>query len=132
LAALQSLIAFKPTEMNISAKGREIRRSTFFIAVGNALSYGGGMKVTPQATLDDGLLDVCLVSKMNKLKLLCWVPTIFFGRHLRLKEVEYFQASQIRIETERKMDLYADGEYAAQTPVEIGLIRHGMRVIVPA
>jgi len=132
LAALQSLIAFKPTEMNISAKGREIRRSTFFIAVGNALSYGGGMKVTPQATLDDGLLDVCLVSKMNKLKLLCWVPTIFFGRHLRLKEVEYFQASQIRIETERKMDLYADGEYAAQTPVEIGLIRRGMRVIVPA
>ncbi|MBZ5492352.1 MAG: diacylglycerol kinase family lipid kinase [Acidobacteriia bacterium] len=132
LAALQSLIAFSPAEMNISAEGREIRRSAFFIAVGNALSYGGGMKVTPQATLDDGLLDVCLVSKMNKLKLLCWVPTIFFGQHLRLKQVEYFQASQIKIETERKLDLYADGDYAGQTPVEIGLIRHGMRVIVPA
>ena len=131
LAALQSLIAFKPAEMNISAEGREIRRSAFFIAVGNALSYGGGMKVTPQATLDDGLLDICLVSKMNKLKLLCWVPTIFFGKHLRLKEVEYFQASQIGIEAERKLDLYADGEYAAQTPVEIGLIRRGLRVIVP-
>jgi diacylglycerol kinase family enzyme len=100
--------------------------------VGNALSYGGGMKVTPRATLDDGLLDFCLVSKMNKLKLLCWVPTIFFGQHLRLKQVEYFRASQIRIEAARKLDLYADGEYAAQTPVEIGLIRRGMRVIVPA
>lgn len=132
LAALQSLIAFKPAEMKILAEGREIRRSAFFIAVGNALSYGGGMKVTPQATLDDGLLDICLVSKMNKLKLLCWVPTIFFGQHLRLKEVEYFQASQIRIESERKLDLYADGDYAGQTPVEIGLIRQGMRVIVPA
>ena len=92
LAALQSLIGFKPAEMNITTESREIRREAFFIAVGNALSYGGGMKVTPQATLDDGLLDVCLVSKMNKLKLLCWVPTIFFGQHLRLKEVEYFQA----------------------------------------
>ena len=132
LAALQSLIAFKPAEMNITAEGREIQRSAFFIAVGNALSYGGGMKVTPQATLDDGLLDFCLVSKMNKLKLLCWVPTIFFGQHLRLKQVEYFRASQIRIESARKLDLYADGEYAAQTPVEIGLIRRGMRVIVPA
>ena len=132
LAALQSLIAFKPVEMNISANGREISRSAFFIAVGNALSYGGGMKVTPQATLDDGLLDVCLVSAMNKLKLLCWVPTIFFGQHLRLKEVEYFQASQIRIEAERKLDLYADGESAAQTPLEIGLIRRGLCVIVPA
>jgi len=132
LAALQSLIAFKHAEMRITAEGREIRRSAFFIAVGNALSYGGGMKVTPEATLDDGLLDICLVSKMNKLKLLCWVPTIFFGQHLRLKEVEYFQASQIVIEAERKLDLYADGDYAAQTPVEIGLIQRGLRVIVPA
>ena len=131
LAALQSLIAFKPAEMTISAEGREIRRSAFFIAVGNALSYGGGMKVTPQAALDDGLLDVCLVSKMSKLKLLCWVPTIFFGKHLQLKEVEYFQARQIGIEAERKLDLYADGDYAGQTPVEIGLIRGGLRVIVP-
>ena len=131
LAALQSLIAFKAAKMSITIEGREIRRSAFFIAVGNALSYGGGMKVTPQATLDDSLLDICLVSKMNKLKLLCWVPTIFFGQHLRLKEVEYFQASQIRIEAERKLDLYADGDYAGQTPVEIGLIRRGLRVIVP-
>ena len=131
LAALQSLIAFKPAEMNITAEGREIRRSAFFIAVGNARSYGGGMKVTPQATLDDGLLDVCLVSKMNKLKLLCWVPTIFFGKHLRLKQVEYFQARQIGIEAERKLDIYADGDYAGQTPVQIGLIPRGLRVIVP-
>ena len=132
LAALQALIAFKPAEMKIMAEGRELRRSASFIAVGNALSYGVGMKVTPLATLDDGLLDICLVSRMNKLKLLCWVPTIFFGQHLRLKEVEYFQASQIRIEAERKLDLYADGDYAGQTPVEIGLIQRGLRVIVPA
>lgn len=131
LAALQSLIAFKPAEMNITAEGREIRRSAFFVAVGNARSYGGGMKVTPQAALDDGLLDVCLVIKMNKLKLLCWVPTIFFGKHLRLKQVEYFKANQITIDTERKLDVYADGDYAGQTPVEIGLIPRGLRVIVP-
>jgi diacylglycerol kinase (ATP) len=131
LAALQSLIAFKPAEMTISAEGREIRRSAFFIAVGNALSYGGGMKVTPQATLEDGLLDVCLVSKMNKLKLLCWVPTIFFGEHLRLEQVEYFKTSQITIDTERKLDIYADGDCAGQTPVQIGLIPRGLRVIVP-
>ena len=131
LAALQSLIAFKPAEMSITAAGREIRGPTFFIAAGNAQSYGGGMKVTPHATLDDGLLDICVVSKMNKLKLLCWVPTIFFGAHLRLKQVEYFQAKQIRIEAERQLDLYADGEFAGRTPVEIGIIPRGLRVIVP-
>jgi diacylglycerol kinase (ATP) len=131
LAALQSLIAFKPAEMNITAGERKIRRSTFFIAVGNARSYGGGMKVTPHATLDDGLLDICVVSKMNKLKLLCWVPTIFFGGHLRLKQVEYFQAKELRIEAERELDLYADGDYAGRTPVEIRVIPRALRVIVP-
>ncbi|MGZ4828774.1 MAG: diacylglycerol/lipid kinase family protein [Candidatus Angelobacter sp.] len=131
LAALQSLMAFKPAEMTITASGREIRRPAFFIAVGNAHSYGGGMKVTPQAALDDGLLDICVVSKMNKLKLLCWVPTIFFGAHLRLKQVEYFQAKQIRIDAGCGLDLYADGDYAGRTPVEIGIIPRALRVIVP-
>lgn len=131
LAALQALIAFKSAEMNIAVAGREIRRSAFFIAVGNARSYGGGMKVTPQATLDDGLLDICLVSKMNKLKLMCWVPTIFFGKHLRLKQVEYFQAKQIQIDAERELNVYADGEFAGRTPVEIEIIPQALRVIVP-
>lgn len=64
---------------------REMRREAFFIAVGNAHRYGGGMKITPRAKPDDGLLNICLVNKMNKLKLLCWMPRIFFGEHLRLK-----------------------------------------------
>ena len=132
LAALQSLITFRAAEMKITTEGRELRRSTFFIAIGNARSYGGGMKVTPRATIDDGLLDICVVSKMNKLKLLGWVPTIFFGEHLRLKEVEYFQTKQLQVESQRRLDVYADGECAAQTPVGIGLIRRGLRVIVPS
>jgi diacylglycerol kinase (ATP) len=131
LAALRSLIAFKPVEMRVTVAGREIQRSAFFVAVGNAHRYGGGMKVTPRALADDGLLDVCLVGKMSKFKLLCWVPTIFFGGHLGLKQVEYFQAEQLRIETGRELEVYADGDYACRTPVEISLVRRGLRVIVP-
>jgi diacylglycerol kinase (ATP) len=132
LAALQSLVAFKPAEMSVKTAQREIRRPAFFVAVGNAHSYGGGMKVTPRALPDDGVLDICVVSKLNKLKLLCWVPTIFFGGHLRLKQVEYFQAELVRIETERELELYADGDFACKTPVEIGVVRRALRVIVPA
>jgi diacylglycerol kinase (ATP) len=131
LAALESLISFKPVEMCVSAGDRKIRRQAFFIAVGNARSYGGGMKVTPRALPDDGLLDICLVSKMNKIKLLCWVPTIFFGGHLRLKQVEYFQAKEVRIDTGRELELYADGDYACRTPLEIRVIPRALPVIVP-
>jgi diacylglycerol kinase (ATP) len=131
LAALEALVAFKPVEMKVTANGREILRTAFFAAIGNAQSYGGGMKVTPRARPDDGLLDVCVVNKMNKLKLLCWVPTIFFGGHLRLKQVEYFQARSVRIETARELDLYADGDFACPMPVEISLRPRALRVIAP-
>jgi diacylglycerol kinase (ATP) len=131
LAALQSLVAFKPVEMSVKTEQSEIRRPAFFVAVGNAHRYGGGMKVTPRALPDDGLLDICVVGKVNKLKLLCWVPTIFFGGHLRLKQVEYFQAELVRIETERELELYADGDFVCKTPVEIALVRRALRVIVP-
>src|SRR5437899_1623819 len=131
LAALQALVAFKPVEMSVTAEQRNIRRPAFFVAVGNAHRYGGGMKVTPRALPDDGLLDICVLSKMNKLKLLCWVPTIFFGAHLGLKQVEYFQVRQVRIEAARELELYADGEYACRTPVEISLLPRALRVIVP-
>ena len=132
LAALRSLLACRAGEMSATSEKKEIHRPAFFVAVGNVHRYGGGMKVTPRATPDDGLLDVCFVSQMNKLKLLCWVPTIFFGGHLRLRQVEYFQAPQVRIEAGRPLDVYADGEYICMTPVNIRLISKALRVILPA
>jgi diacylglycerol kinase (ATP) len=131
LAALRSLSAFVPVEVKISAGEREILRSVFFVAVGNAQSYGGGMKVTPQAQLDDGLLDVCIVGRMNKFKLLCCLPTVFFGGHVRIKQVEYSQSKGVHIESARPLDVYADGDYACQTPVEISLLPRALQVIVP-
>jgi diacylglycerol kinase (ATP) len=132
LAALRSLIAFNATEMTAVSEGKQIHGPAFFVAVGNAHRYGGGMKVTPRAAPDDGLLDVCFVRRMNKLKLLCWVPTIFFGGHLRLSEVEYFQVRQVTIDSARAMDVYADGDYVCRTPVQIRIIPKALRVIVPA
>jgi diacylglycerol kinase (ATP) len=132
LAGLQSLLTFTPVEMSLVAGERKIRRSAFFLAVGNAHRYGGGMRIAPRAITNDGLLDACFVSKMNKLKLLCWVPTIFFGGHLRLKQVEYFQSAKVRIEAGRALDVYADGEYACETPVEIEVLPRALKVIVPS
>lgn len=132
LAGLRSLIAFRAVEMSAISEGNEIRRSALFIAVGNTHRYGGGMKITPHAAPDDGLLDVCFVGRMNKLKLLCWVPAIFFGEHLRLRQVKYFQTPQVRIEAERPLDVYADGDYVCLTPVNIRLIPKALRLIVPA
>lgn len=131
IAALRALVSFEPAEFTVSSSAREIRSDGFFVAVGNAHRYGSGMKVAPRAALDDGLLDVCVVGKMRKLKLLFCVPTVFFGAHLGIKQVEYFQAPAVRIDADRPLEVYADGEYACQTPVEIKLVPAALRLIVP-
>jgi len=132
LAALQVLPVFRPLEIASLSREQEARGPAFFVVVANAHRYGGGMRVAPHAELDDGLLDICRVEQMSKWKLLCCVPTIFFGAHLRIKQVRYFQTAMIRIESAGSLEVYADGEYACRTPVEIAVLPRALSVIVPA
>ena len=106
-------------------------RPTVLAAFANAPVYGGGMKIAPQARLDDGQLDVCLVTDIDRFKLFCLFPTVYFGRHLGMPEVEYFHAERLRMETEHPLDVYADGEYVCQTPIEVGVAKGALRVVVP-
>jgi diacylglycerol kinase family enzyme len=87
------------------------------------------MKIAPQATTDDGQLDVCVIRDMSKLKLLGLFPSVYFGRRLGIREVEYFPAACARVETDRPLDVYADGEFVCRTPVEIGVAKSALRVI---
>ncbi len=102
---------------------------TLLAAFANAPLYGGGMKIAPHAKMDDGLLDVCIVGGVSRVKLLSVFPTVYAGRHLKIREVEYFHAARVRVETEDPLDVYADGEYVCQTPVEISIERAALKVI---
>ena len=133
---LPALLKFAPlaagvsrisTEAFDSAHGRRIMVAAF----ANAPTYGGGMKIAPHAKLDDGRLDVCIVQNMNKLELFCLFPTIYFGRHLSIPQVEYFQTERLRVETDHPTDVYADGEYVCRTPIKVNVVRKALRVIVP-
>jgi len=106
-------------------------KPTLLAAFANAPVYGGGMKIAPQAKMDDGLLDVCIVGGVDMIKFFCMFPTVYAGRHLTIKEVEYFQTDLVRVETERPLDVHADGEYVCQTPVEIAVQHAALRVVTP-
>jgi len=104
-------------------------RPTILAAVANAPLYGGGMKIAPQAKMDDGQLDICVVGAVDRLRLLRLFPTVYSGKHLSVPEVEYFQAGRVRVETERPLDIYADGEYVCQTPVEVAVQCAALKVV---
>lgn len=146
LSMLPSIFSFAPVQMKISSgdaagcQSRErggddwIIRSdhpTLLAAFANTPYYGGGMKIAPQAKMDDGLLDVCVIGGVDPFRLFCMFPTVYYGQHLRVAEVNYFQASRARIESERPLDVYADGEYVCQTPVEIEVRPTALKVVTP-
>jgi diacylglycerol kinase (ATP) len=105
-------------------------RPTILAAFANTSTYGGGMKIAPRARMDDRRLDVCVIGGVDPFKLACLFPTVYFGRHLGVREVEYFQAARARIETEAPFEVYADGEYVCRTPVEVSVEPAALRVIV--
>jgi diacylglycerol kinase (ATP) len=134
LSAPREFLRFAPFPMKISANGQRASafRPTILAAVANAPTYGGGMKIAPRARLDDGKLDLCTVRAMDAFKLFCLFPTVYFGRHLGFDEVEYEQTPGVKIETEHPFDVYGDGEFVCQTPVEFQVARNALKVVVPA
>ena len=135
LAALQAIFSFRPLRITIEAAGEPappaLSEPGWMVAFANAPTYGGGMRIAPQARLDDGKLDVCFLRRTGRLRLLRLFPRVFSGAHLASPHVTYFQAAGLRVETESPLDVYADGDYVCRTPVEVGIQPGGLRVIVP-
>jgi diacylglycerol kinase (ATP) len=137
LSMLPALAKFKPTTTRIfllvDSGDWELKSvARRFVAVfANTPRYGGGMKVAPAALLEDGLLDVCTVRELGKGRLLRLFPTVYFGKHLDLPEVDYFQSAQLRIETDEPIDVYADGEFVCQTPIEVSVAPRVLKVLSP-
>ena len=136
LTLAPTIIRFAPLSMKIftpDKTGWAIRsdQPTLLAAFANTSAYGGGMKIAPHARFDDGQLDVCVIGGVDPFKLACMFPTVYFGRHLSIREVDYFQAARVRVETETPLDVYADGEYICKTPVEVTVQRGVLRVLAP-
>jgi diacylglycerol kinase (ATP) len=135
LALVETLVRFRAPQVTVSVEidghwQTPVRELGMLIAAGNGPRYGSGMRLAHLAELDDGLLDACFIRKLNKLRLLRLFPVVFRGAHIGMKEVEYWKATRIRIQTEPVMEIFADGEYACPTPVELGVQRGALRVIV--
>jgi diacylglycerol kinase (ATP) len=137
LALLPAILSFAPFPMKVFASdesgGWSMRsdQPTLLAAFANTSTYGGGMKIAPHARFDDGQLDVCVIGGIDVFKLACMFPTIYFGRHLSIREVDYFPAARVRVENETPLDVYADGEFVCRTPVEVTVQRAALQVLTP-
>lgn len=137
LSLLPTIFTFSPSRMTIGyvtqsgeSQWKPLGSKRILVAAfANTPLYGGGMRVAPQAEMDDGLLDVCIVDALNPAKLSILFPTVYVGKHLAMREVQYFKTARARVETEDPLDVYADGEYVCQTPVEFSIVKAALKVL---
>ncbi len=132
LALLRALPSWRAAGFEVTLDGGEVRRFTgYSVAAANSKQFGGGMRLAPNASLTDGLLDVVIIEDMSKPRFLRLAPTVFSGRHLRYPEVGVIRGREVRIEATEPFTLYADGEPLAELPVTVRALPRAVRVIVP-
>jgi YegS/Rv2252/BmrU family lipid kinase len=132
-ALLRALPAWRAAGFSVAIDGEAPRRfEGYSVAAANSRQFGGGMRLAPDASLTDGLLDVVIIEDMPKHRFLRLAPTVFSGRHLRYHEVDVIRGREVRIDATEPFTLYADGEAIAELPVTIRVLPAAVRMIVPA
>ena len=128
-AVLAELVVGRVATFELALDGRPSRLRGWLVAVANGPSYGGGMKVAPKASLDDGLLDVVVIHEIGKLEFLRTFPKVFSGRHLEHPAVAVHRAARVDLDADRTLAVYADGEPAGTLPATFEVRRAAITVL---
>jgi diacylglycerol kinase (ATP) len=129
-ALLIELARLKPISYRLTLDGVLLETKAMLISVGNNVSLGGGMKVTPDALVDDGLLDILVVRPLSRIAFLRIFPRVFEGTHVTDPRVTIHRAKKIRIEADGLV-AYADGERVGPLPIDLEVKPGALRVLAP-
>jgi diacylglycerol kinase (ATP) len=127
-AIIRVLPRFTPHRVTIDGTRNE---EIMFATVGNSRQYGGGIRIVPDAKIDDRQLDLCIVHRTSRMQLLKTLPKAYTGAHVKSPFVETGRGIDFTFDSERPMDVYADGELITATPVRFALASERLRIVAP-
>ncbi len=117
---LRVLTHYQAPRVNLTWDHGEYQGPMFMAAVGNTATYGGAIPVVPMARADDGMLDICLVAgPVGFMRVVGLLPKIMRGKHGEAREVEFLRSTKVTIESHSPVELWAEGEPVASTPLRI-------------
>lgn len=111
ISILKNIFRYKEKKCFIKFGHYEISQYCFMINAANGKAYGGGFKVAPKASIEDGLLDLNIVGEIPPLKRLYYIPVIEKGGHLKLAFIQYHQTNRVEIISPELLHAHVDGEY---------------------
>lgn len=127
LATLAELRGFQPLDYVLELDGVERRVQAMLVAVGNGPSFGGGLRITHGAELDDGLLDVVLIKPVGKMELVRTYPKLFNGSHVTHPQYEHHRVRRVSVACAGIVG-YADGERFGPLPLTVECTPGAVRV----
>ena len=126
---MSSLLSYKITRAEIIIDDIRNSASIFSINVGNGRYCGGGMRQTPDAMPDDGLLDVTVIREMGRLEIIRSLKLLYDGTILSHPKVDGYRCKNVKVTSESLLFIEADGESLGHTPAEFSIIPYGINVV---
>jgi diacylglycerol kinase (ATP) len=130
LGVLYQMAFLKKYHLKIEYDGKVKEGKNIFIEISNT-TYTSNFLMAPNASFDDGYLDVTILNPVSRLKMLSYFPSIFTGKHIYKKEIDSFKARHIRIETQSPKTLAPDGELFGTTPLEVECLYRAIEIYRP-
>lgn len=127
LGVIWRTVFLKTFQLSITLDGRREEREDIFVEISNS-RWTSNFLMAPRAQIDDGLLDVTLVRKLSRRRLLQCFPKIFTGEHITMPEVDQFQVRKVIIQTSLPKILTPDGELLGSTPLEVECLPQALEV----
>ncbi|GAB1693660.1 diacylglycerol/lipid kinase family protein [Krasilnikovia sp. M28-CT-15] len=129
LAALAVMARWRPVGYTLTVDGEPVPLTGHTVVVANAPWYGGGLRVAPAASLDDGLLDLVTVGALPRRRMLPVLAALRHGTHLGLSGIAASRAREVTIAADRALPVYADGEPLGHCPVTVRVRPGALRLI---
>jgi diacylglycerol kinase (ATP) len=129
--AFSAFFAGTTFELNAEIDGANWSRRALLAVVANAPCYGSGVRIAPDARMNDGWLDVVLVREVPWTRLLEAIPILLTSGDLRFKEVERFRCRRVKLEADRPVMVHGDGEILGESPAEFEVVPSAIRVMTP-
>lgn len=109
-AVMKTLIKCKSYPVEIQVNDISIKGDKLFVSVGNGKCCGGKFHLTPDAKIDDGVFDFCIIDKLTRREIIKFLPKVIKGKHVNLPMVKMMQSNEIIVKSEIDLPVYLDGE----------------------
>ena len=128
VAIAMELPRFKPIAFEITVDGVSYSGPAMLVALGNAKSYGGGIKITPDAEMDDGLMDVCILAPVKKFEMVKTLPKARTGSHIPHPQITIVRGREVTLDAPGVV-AYADGERFGPLPITCTSVAGALKIL---